>query len=117
MTLLGFGDCDCERAGAGTSAGEILACGAVIHNLPPPCCAEPLRSVMNNCDTDISGDCPPKHLVRSNLKLERSDSFTLAPKRSRLGVVRECRDASGSRNTQRQTQRRDGDCGLGRYHA
>src|SRR4030088_3808623 len=61
MTLLGFGDCDCERAGAGTSAGEILACGAVIHNLPPPCCAEPLRSVMNNCDTDISGDCPVRH--------------------------------------------------------
>ena len=23
----------------------------------------------------------------------------------------------GSRNTQRQTQRRDGDCGFGRYHA
>src|SRR3982074_1358585 len=52
---------------------------------------------MNNCDTDISGDCPAKHLVRSNLKLERSDSFTLAPKRSRLGVVRECRDAWSDR--------------------
>ena len=24
---------------------------------------------MNNCDTDISGDCPAKHLVRSNLKI------------------------------------------------
>jgi hypothetical protein len=29
-----------------TSAGEILACGAVIHNLPPLCFAEPLRSVI-----------------------------------------------------------------------
>src|ERR1700730_5039450 len=26
----------------------------VIHNLASPCCAGPLRSVMNNSDTDIS---------------------------------------------------------------
>jgi len=28
---------------------------------------------MNNCDTDISGDCPAKRLVRSNLKIGTED--------------------------------------------
>ena len=32
----------------------IFADGAVIHNLASPRCAGPLRSVMNNSETDIS---------------------------------------------------------------
>jgi hypothetical protein len=31
-----------------------VAGGAVIHKLAPPRCAGPLRSLMNNCETDIS---------------------------------------------------------------
>jgi hypothetical protein len=32
-----------------------VAGGAVIHKLAPPRYAGPLRSLMNNCETDISG--------------------------------------------------------------
>ncbi len=52
---------------------------------------------MNNCDTDISGDCPAKRLVRSNLKIGTERLVTLAPNRSRLCVVLECRDAWSDR--------------------
>jgi hypothetical protein len=40
------------------TADEILARGAVIHKLPPPGWGRLLRSLMHNCETDISGDCP-----------------------------------------------------------
>src|SRR5260221_8663717 len=100
------------------TGGEILACGAVIHNLPPPCSAGPLRSVMNNCQNDISGDCPAKHLVWSNLKIGTTRLVHTGLKRQPpWRGPRMLRCMIGSRNTQRQTQRRDGDCGLGRYHA
>ena len=44
-----------------------------------------------------SGDCPAKHLVWSNLKIATERLIHTGPKRSRLGVVRECRDAWSDR--------------------
>jgi len=46
------------RISSAATADEILARGAVIHKLPPPGWGRLLRSLMHNCETDISGDCP-----------------------------------------------------------
>jgi hypothetical protein len=56
--------------------------------------------------------------VRSNLKIGTERLVHTGPKtQSPWRGPRMPRCMFGSRNTQRQTQRRDGDCGLGRYLA
>jgi hypothetical protein len=42
------------KHGARIFANANFAAGGVIHNLPSPCSAGPLRSAMNNSGTDIS---------------------------------------------------------------
>ena len=54
LTLLGSRTQDRDRAEAGRPPARIFADGGVIHNLSSPCCAGPLRSAINNSETDIS---------------------------------------------------------------